>query len=150
MLIPLLCSAAPLPQEGKLDFDLCFAGTVQHTEVGPQHAVGSFESLGSIYSRVAAGPFDRQGVRCLGTYQLVEGKHLGVGYCIHVDLDGDKWIERWEAGPDFSGTWTAIGGSGKYAGMQASGNFKPNGPVASALANSVQQCNHNTGSYRLR
>jgi hypothetical protein len=146
----MLCIAAPLAKEGKLDFNLCFAGTTQHSEVSPQLAAGSFEGLGAIYSNVSGGPFDRQGVRCIGTYSFVEGKHLGTGYCIHVDLDGDKWVERWEAGADFSGTWIAIGGSGKYAGMQASGMFKPNGPVASALPNSVQHCNHNTGSYRLK
>jgi hypothetical protein len=90
------------------------------------------------------------GAHCIGTYTFVEGKHLGTGYCIHVDPDGDRWLQKWEAGADFSGTWTAVGGSGKYAGMQASGMFKPIGPVASALPNSVQQCNHNTGSYRLK
>jgi hypothetical protein len=112
--------------------------------------VGSFESLGALHTNPSGGPFDLQGARCIGTYTITAGKHWGTGYCIHVDLDGDKWLERWEAGADFSGTWKAEGGSGKYAGLQATGSFKPIGFAAAAQPNSVQHCNHNTGTYKLR
>jgi hypothetical protein len=138
------------PKEGRLEFNLCFAGTVQHTEVSPQLAVGSFDSLAAVHSIPPGGPFDLQGAHCIGTYTITAGKHWGTGYCIHVDPDGDKWLEKWEAGADFSGAWKAEGGSGKYTGLQASGSFKPVGFPAAALPNSVQNCNYNTGTYKLK
>jgi hypothetical protein len=148
--LPLLSAAANMPKEGRLEFNFCFAGTSQHSEVSPQLAAGSFEGLAALHTTPPGGPFDLQGARCMGTYTFVDGKHLGTGYCVHVDPDGDKWLQKWEAGADFSGTWMAVGGSGKFAGMQASGAFKPIGFVASALPNSAQHCNRNTGSYKLK
>ena len=37
------------PKEGRLEFNLCFAAP-QHTEVSPQLAVGSFDSLAAVHS----------------------------------------------------------------------------------------------------
>jgi|SRR6185295_3908146 len=143
-------AADALPKEGRLEFNFCFAGTVQHSEISPQLAVGSFSSLAALHTTPPGGPFDLQGAHCIGTYTISAGRHWGSGYCIHVDSDGDKWLQKWEAGADFSGTWKAEGGSGKYAGMQASGAFKPIGSVAAAMPNSVQQCNRNSGTYKLK
>lgn len=148
--LPYVANSAPLPKEGSLDFNFCFAGTVEHLEVSPRLSTGSFQSYAALHSNPAGAAFDRQGARCFGTYTFVEGKHLGVGYCVHVDPDGDRWLQKWEAGPDFSGTWSAVGGTGKYEGIQASGRFTPINFVPSAMPNSVQQCNHNTGTYRLK
>jgi hypothetical protein len=148
--LPWVAAAAQPPKEGTLDFNFCFAGTVEHSEISTRLSTGSFQSLAALHSNPAGGAFDRQGARCFGTYAFVDGKHLGVGYCVHVDPDGDRWLQKWEAGADFTGTWSAMGGTGKYDGMQASGRFKPINFVASALPNSVQHCNHNTGSYRLK
>ena len=85
-----------------------------------------------------------------GAYEIVGGAYRDYGVCTRVDADGDKWFMRYETGADLSGTWTAIGGSGKYAGMAAKGEYRPIGNVPGLVPNGFKSCNHYTGYYKLQ
>jgi len=58
---------------------------------------------------------------CHGTWLVsFDGKTKAGGYCAFRDNDGDVEYVAWEAMRD-SGTWRAIGGTGKWASKQRSG-----------------------------
>lgn len=54
--LPLSAAAANMPKEGRLEFNFCFAGTSQHSEVSPQLAAGSFEGLAALHTTLPGGP----------------------------------------------------------------------------------------------
>jgi hypothetical protein len=60
------------------------------------------------------------------------------------------WVFRFESGPDASGKWRAVGGTGKYDGIEASGVYKAVGFPPAVLPDRFNRCNRNTGTYKLR
>ena len=151
----LTASAAPLPKEGSLDFNFCLAGRTNTMAVSDKVVAGNFELTASIISNPPGGAFDGQGSRCMGTWYVIDGSYFDSGYCVTTDADGDRYLMDFKTGPlaagqPAAGTWTAIGGSGKYQGMVAKAQYKANAQVAPAVEGGFQNCNRNTGTYKLK
>lgn len=142
--------AAAMPKEGNFDFNFCFVTDVNHIALSDSAGLGSFTNVAAIHSNPAGGAFDLQGARCFGFYSNVEGQYSESGYCEMKDVDGDRWIMKFTSGPDGSGSWTAAGGVEKYAGMAATGKYRPLGMVPSVIAGKVSRCNRNVGTYKLK
>jgi hypothetical protein len=148
-------AAVNMPKEGNFDFNYCLAGRTEAMQVSDAAVAGSFELTASIISNIPGGPFDGQGSHCMGTWTVLDGKYFDSGYCMTVDADGDRFLMDFKTGPlpagqPATGTWTAIGGSGKYQGMVAKGNYKAIAQVVSAVPGGFQNCNRNTGTYKLK
>jgi len=148
-------AAVNMPKEGNLDFNYCLAGRTQAMPVSDDTVAGSFELTAAIISNIPGGPFDGQGSQCMGTWQVLDGKYSDSGYCVTVDADGDKFLMNFKTGPVpagelATGTWTAVGGSGKYQGMMAKASYKAIRAVAPAVPGGFQGCNRNTGTYKLK
>lgn len=138
-------------REGRFDFNVCKFGKADY----PRHAKGL---VGDSFNRIAASMYDnggskdidQQGSRCVGAYEIVGGKYRDYGVCTQVDADDDRWLMRYETGADLSGTWVAVGGSGKYEGMSAKGEYRPIGNVPGVVPGGFKSCNHYTGAYKLK
>lgn len=143
--------SAEMLREGRFNFNICQFGKADY----PRHAKAL---VSDAFDRIAASMrdeggskgIDRQGSRCVGAYEIVGGAYRDYGVCTRVDADGDKWLMRYETAADLSGTWMAMGGSGKYAGMAAKGEYRPIGNVPGLVPNGFKSCNHYTGAYKLQ
>ncbi len=143
--------AVDIPKEGRLDYNYCMVGKSDYTELRPGLAMGAWDLGASTYANGGTKAFDRMGSRCVGWYEIVDGKYSDTHVCTLVDADGDKWMSKGQTHPDFSGKWTAIGGTGKYEGLTASGIFQQIGDVPPPFApGAFNKCNRITGTYKLR
>ena len=143
--------SADMVRVGRFDFNICKFGKAEY----PWHAKGlvngSFDRIAaSMYDNGGSKDIAQQGSRCVGAYEVVGGRYRDYGVCTQVDADGDKWLMRYETGADLIGTWVAVGGSGKYEGMTAKGEYRPIGNVPGVLAGGFKSCNHITGTYKLK
>jgi hypothetical protein len=71
-------------------------------------------------------PDNNSSIDCVGTFEAMPDKSFKVnGYCLHVDRDGDKWIDRWWNDSTMKkGRWEGIGISGKWKDVRGvMGNF---------------------------
>lgn len=146
----LTAAAAPMPKEGSFELNFCFVTDIHHIAVTDKTGVGYFTNSAALHSLQPGGAFDLQGARCFGYYSNVEGQYGDHGYCELIDADGDRWIMKFQSGPDQSGTWNVAAGTRKYVGMTATGAYKPLGFVSSPEPGRAQRCNRNTGTYKLK
>ena len=58
--------------------------------------------------------------------------------------------ERGMARADGKVTREFVAGTGKYEGMETSGTVEPLGPFPVIKAGTIQDCNHQTGTYKLK
>ncbi|MGQ0579505.1 MAG: hypothetical protein ACT4PQ_11430 [Betaproteobacteria bacterium] len=143
--------SAEMIREGRFDFDICKFGKADYPWLAKGLVSGSFDRIAaSIYDNGRPKDIDRGISRCVGAYEVVGGRYRDYGVCTQVDADGDQWRMRYETGADLIGTWVAMGGSGKYEGITAKGEYRPVGNVPGVMAGGFKSCNHNTGSYRLK
>ncbi len=148
-----LCAGAGMPGEGRFDFNLCTFGKVDY----PRHAKDLVSGSFDLMAQSLRGPGNDSkdvalphGSSCVGTHEIVAGTYRDHGVCTRQDADGDEWTMRYETATDLAGKWVAVGGSGKYEGMQAAGEYRPVGSVPGVLPGGFKTCYHNTGTYRMK
>jgi len=157
-LVLTVCSAAtaaPMPREGSFDFNYCLAGKASPLAAAGDAVAGSLELTAAIWSNPPGGAFDGQGSHCVGTWAMIDSAYVDSGYCVTTDADGDRFLMDFKTGPvrgdqPATGRWVARGGSGKYAGMVAQGEFRTVSRSTPAVAGGFQVCNRNTGTYKLK
>jgi hypothetical protein len=69
--------------------------------------------------------------------------------CEGVDVDGDKYMNYIVA----DGTTTTrkvVAGTGKYDGIVASGTVENGGPFGALKPGTIQNCNRQRGTYKLK
>jgi hypothetical protein len=93
-------------------------GRVDMDAAGSQ---SSAECMGIVRSADGAKPLDNMGIRCLEEQRARADGYRFFGTCVQTDADGDKLFMTYE-GPE-SGPVAWIGGSGKYKGVAASGEW---------------------------
>lgn len=142
---------AEMLREGRFDFNICKFGKADYPRLAKGLVSDSFNRIAAaMYDNGGSKDFDQQGSRCVGTYEIVGGEYRDSGVCTRVDTDGDKWLMRYETRADLSGTWMAVGGSGKYEGMTAKGDYRPVGNIPGLVPNGFKSCNHYSGTYQLK
>lgn len=147
--------AATMPKEGSFDFNYCLASRGSAMPAAGDAVAGSFESTAGIWSNTPGGAFDGQGSHCVGSWAVIDGVYTDSGYCLTTDSDGDRFLMDFKTGPvrgdqQSTGRWVAKGGSGKYAGMVAQGEYKSVARSVPAVEGGFQGCNRNTGTYKLK
>ena len=140
---------AEMPKEGKYDFTSCWSGTSNMLAFSKTHFANNIEFTGSSRASEPGAFGDKSSFRCVGTIHAFGGKPSGTVVCESVDRDGDKNLTHYEGGPDGSKR-TAIAGTGKYDGMVSSGTTQALGPFPTVKPGTFQNCNRQTGTYRLK
>ncbi len=144
-------TGAQMARDGRFDFNLCTFGKVDY----PRHArdlmSGSVERMAK-FLREPGGTRDSasQPSRCAGSHEIAAGTYRDRGICTVTDADGDEWVMRYETATDLAGRWVTVGGTGKYEGMKAAGEYRPVGNVPGVMAGGFKTCHHNTGTYRMK
>jgi hypothetical protein len=143
--------AAELPKEGNYDFTSCYSGVSKTISFSKTHSAFSFEITGVNRSNPPGGLFDKSAYRCVGMNASFDGKVSGTAVCEAVDPDGDKRLTYFSQVPDGKNTRQFITGTGKYEGMvEASSNFQSLGPFPVVKEGTISDCNHQTGTYKLK
>lgn len=142
--------AAELPKEGTYDYTACWSGANNVIAFSKTHTAASYEMTGAIRSTTPGGMFDKHTFRCVGMNASLDGKNTGSTVCEAIDADGDKRLSYFSVGSDGKVTRENIVGTGKYEGMVASGTVQPLGPFPVIKPGTFQDCNHQTGTYKLK
>ena len=140
---------ADFPKEGKYDFTSCWSGTASPVAFSKSHFANNIEFTGSSRSNPAGGFGDMTSFRCVGTVYAFGSKPSGTVVCESVDRDGDKSLTHYEIAAGESKR-TAIAGTGKYDGMVSSGTTQALGPFPTIKPGTDQNCNRQTGTYKLK
>ena len=147
---PFSAFAAELPKEGSYDYTACWSGVTNTITFSKTHTASSYEMIGAIRSDPPDGMFDKNSFRCVGINASLGGKNTGSTLCEAMDVDGDKRLSNFSLASDGSLTREIVGGTGKYEGMTMTGTIHPLGPFPVIKAGTFQDCNHQTGTYKLK
>ena len=143
--------AADLPNEGSYDFTGCWSGTSSMVAFSKTHWGLSYEMTGATRSNPPGGMFDKQSFRCVGTNARFDKQPHGNTICEAVDRDGHKRLTYFETGADGKIDRRFIAGTGKYEGMsETSGGIEQLGPFPTIKPGTFQNCNRQTGTYKLK
>jgi len=120
---------------------------------GPELTVLSTESWG-IETPGASKPevLENSAVHCVGYVRILNGESRGTGACLYTNAAGDTTTGEAVSGPDkpgtWTGTWTFLGGTGKWKGIRGGGTYKVVSRGKPAQGASVQ-CFSHSGTYTL-
>jgi hypothetical protein len=145
-----LAVAADLPKEGNYNIHSCTSGVTNEIAFSKDHRVISIEQWGSTFSNPPGGMLDKGVFHCLGLQTVFAGKNVFSHYCELVFADGDKILAHFSPGPDGTSIRDTVAGTGKYEGLLLSGKVMPLGPYPVVKAGTFQNCNHQTGTYKLK
>ncbi len=142
--------ATELPKEGSYDYTACWSGVNNTITFSKGYNASSFEMTGTILSNPPGGMFDKNSFRCVGMNASLGGKFTGATVCESMDVDGDKRLSNYSLASDGSLTRETVAGTGKYEGMTITGTVHPLGSFPVIKAGTFQDCNHQTGTYKLK
>ena len=150
-----------MPTEGKFSVSLACIGGYQLVETGPCQSASIYH-----YKIISFSEDSQQGL-----FHDMVGNGIGMGpignhdddvihYATYEDSEGDRIFERFEGcytGPaSGKGTFTLLGGTGKYEGIQGSGrqsfkglNYNYHDPENPNSTGPVQLKALKTGQYKL-
>ena len=142
--------AADLSKEGPYDFTSCWSGVSNLIAFSTTYSAFSYEMTGTTRSNPPGGMFDKHTFRCVGMNASLGGKNTGTTVCEAIDKDGDKRLSYFSITSDGKVTREHVAGTGKYEGMVSSGTAMPLGPFPVIKAGTFQDCNQQTGTYKLK
>jgi hypothetical protein len=142
--------AAELPKEGSYDFTSCWSGVANTITFSTTHSAFSYEMTGTSLSNPPGGMFDKQAFRCVGVNASFDGKASGTAVCEAVQPDGDKLLNYFSVGSDGSVTRQTVAGTGKFEGVVVTPKVQPLGPFPVVKAGTFQDCNRQTGTFKLK
>ena len=150
LLIAGTAAAAMLPKEGRFDVTNCAAITISNRiDFSKNHWIQTVEFVGTTQSNPPGGFGDGSSYRCVGVTASLDGKISGTNYCESIDQDGDKRLSSF-AQQGNSAVRTQIAGTGKYEGMEQSGDYMRAPAFPIVKPGTYQQCNRQTGTYKLK
>jgi hypothetical protein len=141
--------AADLPKEGRYDFTSCWAGVSNTIDFSKTHTAFSFDMTGAIRSNPPGGMFDKESFRCVGMNYTLDAKNGGTVVCEAVAGDGAKRLTFFSLS-EGKVVREHVTGTGKYEGLTTSGTVQPLGPFPVIKPGTFQNCNHQTGSYKMK
>jgi hypothetical protein len=141
---------AELPKEGGYDFTSCWSGVSNPIAFSQTHSAQTYEMTGTTLSNPPGGFLDKRSYRCVGMATSFGGKSTNTAVCESVGTDDGKILTYFSLGSDGKVTREVVAGTGKYEGLVSSGTAQPLGPFPAAKAGTFQDCNHQTGTYKLK
>lgn len=143
-------AAATLPKEGTYDYTACWSGVSNDIVFSKTHTANSYEMTGTILSNPSGGLFDKSTFRCVGMNTSFDGKNGGGNVCEAIDPDGERRLSQFFIAADGKVTRETVSGTGKYEGMVTSTTVTRMGPFTPVKAGTFQECNRQTGTYKLK
>lgn len=125
-----LCSSASaqqLPKSGSIGFHTGWKYAADVVNAADKRVLGRGSATGVTFNDKGSGPLHLGPANCFDTFDLIDGRGKGKGFCAFGDADGDRVFTEFTGtiGPDGAqGTNDITGGTGKYAGIQGSGPWK--------------------------
>jgi hypothetical protein len=141
--------AAMLPKEGTYDYIACNIGVTNRIDFSKTHWAYSYEQTGIVRSNPPGGLFDQSTSRCVGLFTSFEGKISSSSVCESLDTDGDKRLATFSRQGDKL-VRTEITGTGKYDGMVSTGVGDVLPAFPEIKPGTYQNCNHQTGTYKMK
>ncbi len=142
--------AADLPKEGKYDMTACISGTAKRIAFDATHSVMTVEQSGTALSNPPGGFLDKGTFYCLGLGTSLAGKVTYETICQVALPDGDKILSTFTQEPDGKITRKFVAGTGIYEGIAGSGIVEAMGTFPTVMPGTFQNCNHQTGTYKLK
>ncbi len=142
--------AQALPKEGSFDITNCYSGTANRITFSKANFASTFEHSGTVLSNPPGGMFDKSTFHCVGMDSTFDGKSSGRSVCEATDPDGDKRLTDFSYGSDGKVTRMTVEGTGKYEGLVESSSYTRLGPFPVIKTGIYQNCNHQTGTYKLK
>lgn len=68
--------------------------------------------------------WENAALHCVGYVRIVKGKAWSTSGCNFTDSAGDMFTGEAVSVPDQPGTWTFLGGTGRWKGIQGSGRYE--------------------------
>lgn len=137
-------------KEGRYDYTACWSGVSNSIAFSKTHTAFSYEMMGTTRSNVPDSIFDRNTFRCVGMNASFDGKSAGSVACESIDRDGDKRLSYYSIASDGKFSRDTVAGTGKYDGMSTTTVVAPLGPFPIVKPGTFQDCNHQTGTYKLK
>ncbi len=148
--LPGVTEAQTLAKEGRYDYTSCWSGVSNIIAFSKAHFAFSYEMTGSTRSNLPDSIFDKNTFRCVGMNSSFDGKNAGSVACEAIDRDGDKRLAYFSITSDGKVTRESVAGTGKYDGMTTVATVVPLGPFPTIKPGTFQDCNHQTGTYKLK
>ena len=143
--------AADLPKEGSYDINTCFTRNSTRIDYAKTHYAYSYEETGTSLSNPPGGLFDNDVVRCVGMSASIDGKRRGSSVCEGVAKDGARRLTYFWYDSDGKANREAVSGTAKYDGMvTTTTKIEAVGPTPEIKTGTVQLCNHQTGTSKLK
>ena len=102
-------------------------GTSKAIPMGEERLHLAIEGSGIYVSDIENGFLNNASINFLGTLHAVKGVFEESGFMVFNVPDGDKVYTTWKGtgtlGKDAKGTYTCVGGTGKYAGVTGGGEY---------------------------
>jgi hypothetical protein len=102
-------------------------GTSKALPMGEERLHVTYEGSGIYVSDIEEGFLNNASMHFLGALHAVNGAFEESGFMVSTVPDGDKVFATWKGsgnlGKDAKGTYTYVGGTGKYTGITGGGEF---------------------------
>ena len=103
------------------------SGTSKVLAMGQERFQMNYEGSGVIVDDTGKGFSHLAATYFIGALHAVQGEYDETGFMVITPTDGDKIYSTYKVsgtlGNPAKGTWTYVGGTGKYTGMGGSGEF---------------------------
>lgn len=142
-------ATAQVAKEGTYDLTACWSGVSNTIAFSPTHSAFSYEMMGTGRSTPPGGMFDQTSFRCVGVNHSFDGKVGGTAVCEVMDKDGHKYLSYFSL-QDGKSVRQQVTGTGKYEGMVVATTVAPLGPFPTIKPGTFQNCNRQSGTYKLK
>jgi len=144
---------AQIPKEGAQSYVIGYSGTYKTVAMGQERIQVTYEVLGVIISDASDCILQNASLRCIGSYHVIKGTYEDdTGFCVCTRPDGDQLFTTYKArgarGAVGKGTVAYVGGTGKFIGIQGSGEFSRIN-VRPAAEGTLQGYNRVKDQYKL-
>lgn len=143
-------AAQSLPKEGSYAYTACWSGIANSIAFSKTHFAFSYEMTGTSRSDQPGSYGDKTSFRCVGMNASFAGKVRASTTCEAIDSDGDKRLSYFSTGSDGITVREQVTGTGKYEGMVTQTTVTPLGPFPVIKPGTFQNCNRQTGTYKLK
>ena len=123
-------STAEMAKEGTGSTTTIYSGTIKMVPLDENHFVITYQNTGAMLSDTGEGPFNNMSIHNVGTLYFENGVGKLMGYITCTDPEGDKVLvevreNNAKLAPAMnSGTGKYIYGTGKFAGIEGTMEYK--------------------------